>query len=208
MTAEVLVEIKTQNMDKTFTYKVSIDMEDKVSVGKRVLVPFGNQKLEGFVMSISNDKKFDYELKNIIDVIDSEPVLDDEMLKIGKYMSSKTLANLISCYSTMLPKALKASHKTNINKKYITYLKINKDNLDKVKTEKQKEIIALFDKAHYNHSSREFAFEYEEIVGGLPIVYSYQKLKETISQEEKYQMSDIRMIWSQTRDLMDAIKDL
>ena len=144
MTAEVLVEIKAQNMDKTFTYKVSDDMKDKVSVGIRVLVPFGNQKLEGFVMSISNDKKFDYELKEIISVIDDEPVLNDEMLKIGKYMSSKTLANLISCYSTMLPKALKASHKTNVNKKYVTYLKLNKDNIDKVKTDKQKEIVSLF----------------------------------------------------------------
>lgn len=69
-------------------------------------------------------------------------------------------------------------------------------------------VLFPFDKTHYNNSSREFAFEYDKIVKGLPIVYNYQKLKEKIAQEEKYQMKDIRMIWNQTRDLMDAIKDL
>ena len=143
MTAEVLVEIKTQGMDKTFTYNIPKILEDRIKVGIRVLVPFGKQKLEGFVLSISNNKKCEYEIKDIIDVVDDEPVLNEEMLNIGKYMAQKTLSNLISCYETMLPKALKASHKTNINKKYVTYLKINKDKLNDVKTDKQKEIIAL-----------------------------------------------------------------
>ncbi|MBR1376856.1 MAG: primosomal protein N' [Bacilli bacterium] len=144
MTAEVLVEIKAQGMDKTFTYAIPENLKDKVKIGIRVLVPFGNQKLEGFVMSIDDDKKFDYELKEIIEAIDDEAVLNDEMILLGKYMAHKTLSNLISCFSTMLPKALKASHKTNVNKKYITYLKLNKEKLDMVSTDKQKEVIKLF----------------------------------------------------------------
>ena len=145
MNVEVLVEIKATSLDKTFTYSVPTSLKEKVSVGKRVLVPFGKQKLEGFIMDINN-KKCDYEVKDIIDVVDEEVILNDEMIKIGKYMSSKTLASLMSSYSTMLPKALKASHKTNINKKYISYLKINRDNLDSVTSSKQKEVIALFTK--------------------------------------------------------------
>lgn len=144
MTAEVLVEIKTQGMDKSFTYTIPENLINKVKVGIRVLVPFGKQKLEGFVLSISNNQKCEYEIKDIIDVVDEDPVLNEEMLNIGKYMAQKTLSNLISCYATMLPKALKASHKTKINKKYITYLKINRDKLNDIKTDKQKEIIALF----------------------------------------------------------------
>ena len=40
-------------------------------------------------------------------------------------MSNSLLCNLISCYQVMLPKALKASIKTNINKKYETYISLN-----------------------------------------------------------------------------------
>ena len=49
MIAEVLVEIKAKNIDKTFSYLIPKDFKEKIKVGIRVLVPFGKQKLEGFV---------------------------------------------------------------------------------------------------------------------------------------------------------------
>ena len=89
MTAQVLVEIKAQGLDKTFTYMIPVGLEDKVKVGIRVLVPFGKQKLEGFVMSINNNNSFDYELKNILEIIDEEVILNDELMYIGDYMHKK-----------------------------------------------------------------------------------------------------------------------
>ena len=139
MQANVLIEIKSKAIDKTFTYNIPINLKDKVKVGIRVLVPFGNRKLEGFIMNIG-DIKTEYKIKDIIDVVDEEEVLTEELINLGKYMSRKTLSSLISCYQTMLPKALKASYKTNINKKYETYVTL----LDKnyiPKTNAQKNII-------------------------------------------------------------------
>ena len=139
MQANVLIEIKSKAIDKTFTYNIPINLKDKVKVGIRVLVPFGNRKLEGFVMDIG-DIKTEYKIKDIIDVIDEEEVLTEELINLGKYMSRKTLSSLISCYQTMLPKALKASYKTNINKKYETYVTlIDKNYIPK--TNAQKNII-------------------------------------------------------------------
>ena len=139
MQANVLIEIKSKAIDKTFTYNIPINLKDKVKVGIRVLVPFGNRKLEGFVMDIG-DIKTEYKIKDIIDVIDEEEVLTEELINLGKYMSRKTLSSLISCYQTMLPKALKASYKTNINKKYETYVTIVDKNYIP-KTNAQKNII-------------------------------------------------------------------
>ncbi|MCM1371181.1 MAG: primosomal protein N' [Clostridium sp.] len=141
MKAEVLVEIKAKNIDKTFTYSIPNEFVDKVKVGIRVLVPFGYQQLEGFVLDIG-DFNVDYELKDIISLIDNEPVLNKEMLEIGKYLSKKTLCNLINCYQTMLPKAFKAKNGVTINKKYITYLELNNVKEDKY-TKTSKEIINL-----------------------------------------------------------------
>ena len=139
MQANVLIELKSKAIDKTFTYNIPINLEDKVKVGIRVLVPFGNRKLEGFIMNIG-DIKTEYKIKDIIDIVDEEEVLTEELIYLGKYMSRKTLSSLISCYQTMLPKALKASYKTNINKKYETYVTlIDKNYIPK--TNAQKNII-------------------------------------------------------------------
>lgn len=123
MIVKVLVEIKL-GIDKTFTYNVPSTLIDDVIVGKRVLVPFGKQVIEGFIIEISNDNNREYELKDIIEVIDKEVVINEEMLELGNYMSKITFSSLISCYQTMLPSALKAKNGFKVNIKYISYIKL------------------------------------------------------------------------------------
>ena len=105
MVAEVLIELKAKNIANTFTYLIPKHLN--VEVGMRVLVPFGRQKLEGFVLAIKDLIEVDYRLKNIIECIDDHPILNNEQLEIGRYLQNKTLCSLITCYQTMLPKALK-----------------------------------------------------------------------------------------------------
>lgn len=146
MIAEVLVEIKAKNIDNTFSYLIPKEIQEKIKIGTRVLVPFGKQKLEGFVLNIKEYESVDYDLKKVISLVDEEPVLSDEMLELGKYISKKTLCNLITAYQTMLPSALKAKSKMNIKEKYISYLKIKKGaNLLNITNDKQKKILSLFD---------------------------------------------------------------
>ena len=140
MVCEVLVELKSKNIDKTFTYIIPDKFKDKVKEGIRVLVPFGKQKLEGFVLNIS-DNLPEYSLKEIIDLIDLEPVLNNELLDLGKYISKKTLCNLITVYQAMLPVALKAKNGKIINKKFDTYVVINNDDFSAIKSNKQLEIL-------------------------------------------------------------------
>ncbi len=128
MYALVIVEIGVKNVDKTFTYIVPDRYKGKVKIGCRVKVEFGHQLLEGFVLKlVDNIDNNNYELKEIIDLVDEEPILNEEMLKLGKVISNNTLCSLISAYQVMLPKALKASYNTNINKKMIRYISLNKD---------------------------------------------------------------------------------
>ena len=144
MFVEVLVEIKAKLIDKTFTYSVPTNLKEQIKIGKRVLVPFGKQQIEGFILNILENKNFDYETKDIIEVIDEKPVLNKELLKLGKYIKEKTLCNLITAYQTMLPTALKAKHKIKINKKYISYLSLNityDEAINLVSNDNQKEII-------------------------------------------------------------------
>ena len=78
MIVSVLVEINFKQKEKTFDYNVPSILETEIQIGKRVLVPFGNQKLEGFIINVK--KESNYELKNIIEVLDKEPILNKELL--------------------------------------------------------------------------------------------------------------------------------
>ena len=125
MVAGVLVELSNKNIDRVFEYNVPDEMISLIKKGIRVLVPFGKMELEGFVLTIKNNKDIDKDLKNIINVVDSSVVLNSELLELGKEIQKSTLSTLISCYQVMLPKALKAKNGTNISVRFDTYYHLN-----------------------------------------------------------------------------------
>ncbi len=128
MVAKVIVEVGAKSVDKTFDYLVPTKIQDKIKVGARVKVPFGHQHLEGFVTNLlSPTDNNAYELKEITTLVDEEPILNEEMLKLGKFISEKTLCSKISAYQVMLPKALKACYKTSINIKKDKYISLAQD---------------------------------------------------------------------------------
>ena len=142
MTISVIVELTNRNIDKVFNYLVPKHLESNIKVGVRVLVPFAKLKLEGFVMEINSLNDNNFELKEIIDVIDSDVILTPELMQLGKYISETTLSTLISSYQVMLPNGYKAKRKKKVNIKYETYVYINYEVLKENKlTDKQQEII-------------------------------------------------------------------
>lgn len=138
MIAKVLVEINNINVDKTFDYIVPFEYIEKIKIGMRVKVPFASRELEGFVLDLVNSVDDNYELKEIISIVDAEPILNNELLHLGKFMSKKYFSTLISCYQTMLPKALKAQNRTNINKKMIKYVELCSNSFPKLKPNQEK----------------------------------------------------------------------
>jgi len=130
MVVGVLVELSNKNIDRVFDYIVPSHLEKDIKIGIRVTVPFNHQTLEGFVLEIKETNEEKIELKEVINVIDSDIILNEELLYLGKYMANKTLSTLISCYQVMLPKALKAKANANVNVKYEKLIKLNINTLD------------------------------------------------------------------------------
>ena len=145
MYVEVLVEIKSKHVDKTFIYQVPSFLEQESLLGKRVLVPFGRQTLEGYVLRFC--KKPEIETKELIELIDSEPILTPELMELGQFLKEDTLSSLTSCYAAMLPKALKANHKVKLKKKMIQTYRLTLDIHDafrECQNESQKKLVELF----------------------------------------------------------------
>ena len=155
MIAEVLVELGARNIDRTFDYLVPSYLDEEIKVGIRVLVPFGRQEVEGFVLALKS-KTLQEELKEIIRLVDQEVIINEELQQLGKYISETTLSTLISSYQVMLPKAVKASKKTTINKKETTYLSLAESpELNREKLTPSQEKILAYLKTHPKAEKKE-----------------------------------------------------
>jgi primosomal protein N' (replication factor Y) len=87
-------------LDTSFTYGVANGMQPVI--GGRVLVPFRQQRLSGIVVSL-HDHKPEVQTKKLIEVLDSEPVLDPPLMRLGKWIADYYLAPLGEVFRTMLP---------------------------------------------------------------------------------------------------------
>ncbi|UII57364.1 primosomal protein N' [Cytobacillus spongiae] len=107
--ARVIVDIPAKQIDKPFDYLIPKELESVITKGMRVVVPFGPRKIQGFVTDIQAESSFK-QLKEIIEPMDLNPVLNDELLSLGDWLSDETLCYKISAYQVMLPAALKAKY--------------------------------------------------------------------------------------------------
>jgi len=71
-------------VDSLFSYAVPMDLYDEVEIGKRVVAPFGQRTLTGFIVSISNnppETELD-KIKKIVRILDKHPVFDEKKTKV------------------------------------------------------------------------------------------------------------------------------
>ena len=110
MYAKVIVDVPVIQVNRPFDYHVPEILQESIEVGMRVAVPFGGRSISGFVLALSDEVDFDGEVKDILHLMDLDPVLSPEMIELGAYLSKKIHAFLIQCYQTMLPAMLKSNY--------------------------------------------------------------------------------------------------
>lgn len=111
--ASVIVDVPAKQTDKTFDYKIPSKFKDVIKPGTRVIVPFGPRKIQGFVTELKKESSFS-KLREITEPLDLTPVLNEELLKLGEWLTEHTLSYKISSYQAMLPAALKAKYEKKI----------------------------------------------------------------------------------------------
>jgi primosomal protein N' (replication factor Y) (superfamily II helicase) len=98
--AQVIVNMHRDELDKTFTYRVPAGMQ--VAVGSRVIVPFARQRLEGYCVGLSAEP-FGGEVKDIEEVLDSDPLLSEELLMLAEWGAARYLCRRLDFLQAMLP---------------------------------------------------------------------------------------------------------
>ena len=94
MIFEVIVDISNSEVDRVFDYIG----DETICVGNRVIVPFGNRKIEGFVIGQKDNTDFDIsKLKKIIKKIDNYVTINHEMIELMRFMVDR-LNTLFACF--------------------------------------------------------------------------------------------------------------
>ncbi|MDH2879050.1 primosomal protein N' [Bacillus cytotoxicus] len=110
--ASVIVDVPARQTDRPFDYIIPNKWEDIVQTGMRVVVPFGPRKLQGFIIDIKDSVDVEIKkLKSLHEILDVTPVLNEELLKLGFWLTEETLCYTISAFQVMLPTAIKATYK-------------------------------------------------------------------------------------------------
>jgi len=111
--AEVLVDIPHKALDKVFDYVVPKDLEDSVSRGQRVDVPFGARIITGFVVGLKDATQVKG-LKSIKTIRDLVPYFDEERLRISSYLAEKHLYPRAAYLEAMLPRGLSMKYERRL----------------------------------------------------------------------------------------------
>ncbi|MFC1576796.1 primosomal protein N' [Candidatus Omnitrophota bacterium] len=98
-------------IDTVFSYAVPEGLSRQVEAGKRVRVPFGHRNIIGYIVGFAKGQERD--LKAIIEVIDKEPIVDSEMLKLSRMISQEFFCSWGEAVAAAIPGGLKKG-KTSI----------------------------------------------------------------------------------------------
>jgi len=103
--AEVLLPLP---LEGTFTYNVPTEFLPQLSVGCRVLVPFGNQKvMTGIVLSMHAHLPDSPRIKFLIAILDDSPFLKEETLSFWSWIAAYYCCSMGEVFNAALPAALK-----------------------------------------------------------------------------------------------------
>ena len=101
--AGVVVEKSAYSFDRVFDYTIPDNMQDSIQIGCRVLVPFGraSKQRQGVVVTLHNNKNS--KLKEINKLLDTTPVVTQEMLDTAKFMKEHYFCTYYDAVKAMLP---------------------------------------------------------------------------------------------------------
>ena len=91
-------------IDRLFTYQLPLTLEHRVQVGARVIVPFGSRRLTGVVLQVHSDSKA-VDTREVLSLRDPEPVLEADLLELGRWVAEYYCAPIGEVLRGMLPLA-------------------------------------------------------------------------------------------------------
>ena len=105
--AKIAVSAATYWIDRPYDYLVPEELSSRAKPGMRVYVPFsrGNRRSEGIILALSDHSGYE-RIKPIQALLDEEPVLDDEQIKLALFMRERFFCTVYDAVKAILPAGL------------------------------------------------------------------------------------------------------
>ncbi len=128
MIAKVLVDNTNKKLNKVYDYLIQPQDEPLAEIGKRVLINFGQGKgraVEGIIVKIVLDgDETNTKLKYVSQILDTESYLDENRLKLAKWISKMYFCNVYTALKLMLPYSQDKLKEKNITGKQIAVVNL------------------------------------------------------------------------------------
>ena len=133
---------------RAFTYSIPKEMQGVIKIGARLKLPFGRRNLVGYAVGLHVELPADVEIdeskiKSIIDVMDAEPLITPEILKLTQWTADYYASFWGEMLKAALPAGLNSEKVRSKRRKAVRLLSAVPDDLDKPLTDQQEWIIDL-----------------------------------------------------------------
>jgi primosomal protein N' (replication factor Y) len=110
--AQVILPLAVQGM---YTYAVPEAYQKKISRGSRVLVSFGKKRMySAIVYALHHQRPEEFKPKNILDLLDEEPMVGEEQLQLWDWMSSYYMCSHGEVMRAALPSGLRPESESKV----------------------------------------------------------------------------------------------
>ncbi|WP_305085925.1 primosomal protein N', partial [uncultured Clostridium sp.] len=120
-------------IDRPFTYKIPVELKERVKIGQIVKVPFGtkNKTSEGFVLALKGEEEIDksFRVKKVASIVTDEPIIDKNDIKLIYFLREKYLCKYIDAFRLLIPVGIMKGAKSK-SKKVVVF---KSDDLSSIK---------------------------------------------------------------------------
>ncbi|MCK5169467.1 MAG: primosomal protein N', partial [Bacteroidales bacterium] len=102
-------------LKQLFTYSIPESLSKNVKIGKRVIVQFGVRKIyTAIVFSIHTNTPKEYKTKDIVSVLDENPIVNEQQFKLWQWIADYYMCSLGEVFKAALPSGLKLESETKV----------------------------------------------------------------------------------------------
>lgn len=111
---DVIIPLRVPN---TYTYRLPVELNDKICVGARVIVQFGRSKvLTAVVQRIHEQAPANYQAKYVLDLLDEYPLVTEAQLRLFAWIAEYYMCTLGEVLMVALPSGLKITSMSRIQR--------------------------------------------------------------------------------------------
>lgn len=135
--AQIIIDISHEKVDRTFDYRIPPQLEDRISVGVLVKIPFGkgNSLRKGYVVGITDHADYDADkIKEIADIVEGSVSAESQLIMLAWWLKEQYGSTMNQALKTVLP----VKQKVKPKEKKVLRLLIPEEQLEAVTAEAEK----------------------------------------------------------------------